>query len=189
MRTLSQTLGWSLLISACLMPPLLSGKTEAFTGKNADFARYKTYQWFPPRVVTKLGIEENNPSNPLLKEVIGRQLSQKGLTELADGADLQIQIWVLTEPVPHFEALVATTISIDLGTSAVTVNSDPIASVGRYNRQGTLYVNLIDSRTQKSVWFAMVSDSLPSGILKPEDIRDKLEKAATNIFKKYPGKK
>jgi hypothetical protein len=67
--------------------------------------------------------------------------------------------------------------------------SDPLVVISRYNREGTLYLNLIDSHTKKSAWFAMVGDSLPTRTLKPEEIRSKLDKAATNIFKKYPVKK
>jgi hypothetical protein len=100
------------------MPPLNAAKVEAFRGKNADFARYKTYQWLPPRVMTKVGIDENNPANPILKEVVGRQLSQKGLNELADGADLQIQVWVLTESMPQIEAVIVASVSIDLTTTS-----------------------------------------------------------------------
>jgi hypothetical protein len=35
----------------------------------------------------------------------------------------------------------------------------------------------------------MVTDSLPTGTLEPEQIREQLDKAAKNIFKKYPVKK
>jgi len=66
---------------------------------------------------------------------------------------------------------------------------DPVATIGRYNRQGTLYLNLIDRLAKKSAWFAMVTDSLPNGTLNPEQIRAKLDKAAADIFKKYPVKK
>jgi hypothetical protein len=47
---------------------------------------------------------------------------------------------------------------------------------------------LIDPRKKKSAWLAMVTDSLPNGILTPDEIRDKLEKAAKKGFKKYPVK-
>jgi hypothetical protein len=34
----------------------------------------------------------------------------------------------------------------------------------------------------------MVTDSLPTGTLEPDEIRAQLDKAAKNIFKKYPVK-
>jgi Domain of unknown function (DUF4136) len=188
MKTTYRILGLTLLVSACLTPPLLADKVTAYPNPKADFTRYKTYQWLPPRVVSKTGIDENNPANPVLKVVLGRQLMQKGLNELDDGADLQIQVWVLTEMVPQLEAVIMSSVSIDFSNSVVTV-SDQVASISRYNRQGTLYLNLIDSQTKKSAWFAMASDSLPTGPLKPAEIQGKLEKAAVSLFKKYPAKK
>jgi|ERR1035438_3880051 hypothetical protein len=184
---LSRLLGLTFLVSVCLTP-LVAGKVEAFPAKDADFSQYKTFQWLPPRVVTKQGVVENDPANPVLKAAVGQQLSEKGLNELANGADLQIQVWVLTEQVSQFEAMIAASVSIDLSTSTVTV-IDPMVVVGRFNRQGSLYINLIDSRTNKSAWLAMASDSLPNRTLKPDEIRAKLDKAAKDIFKKYPVKK
>jgi hypothetical protein len=162
------------------MPPVRAAKVKTQGGKN--LSQYETYQWFPPRVLTKVGLEENHVANPVLKEVVGRQLSERGLMELADGADLQIQAWVFTESVPQLEAIVY---AIDPN----MLYGAPIATVGRYNRQGTLFLNLIDRRTKKSAWIGMVTDSLPSGTLDPEQIRAELDKAAKNIFKKYPVKK
>ncbi len=172
------------LISACMMPPLFAGSVKAYTDPKADFARYKTYQWLPPRVLTKLGVDENHPAAPVLKEVVGRQLSQRGLNEVADDGDLQIQAYVLTESVPQLEAVFFSTIVVSQGD--VVAVGGPITTIGRYNKQGSLYINLIDTQTKKSAWLAMVSDSLPNRDLKPQEIRTKLDKAATNIFKKYP---
>jgi hypothetical protein len=151
------------------------------TAKNVDFSRYKTYQWFPPRVLTNVGEVENHPANPILKAVIGQQLTQRGLQELADGADLQIQVTVLTDTTPQLEAVVFAYFPGDWSQTQV-------ASLGRYNRTGTLCLNLIDHRTNKSAWFAMATESLPTGELKPEQIRAKVETAVKSIFKKCPVK-
>jgi hypothetical protein len=179
MRTSSRILSSILLASACLISPLFAAKVKTQGGK--DMAQYKSYQWLPPRVLTKLGLEENHVANPAVKEVIGRQLSERGMTELADGADLQIQVWIFTESVPQLEAVIY---AIDPS----MLYGAPIATVGRYNRQGTLFLNLIDRRTKKSAWIGMVTDSLPTGTLEPDEIRAQLDKAAKNIFKKYPVK-
>jgi len=183
MKIAYRVLGLTLLVSACLMPPLFAGKVIAEVGENADFSRYKTYQWLPPRVLTNLGVVENHPGNPLVKEIVGRELSQQGLKELADGADLQIQIHILTESTPQLEALVMPSGSMGM------IYGTPVAAMGRWNRAGTLCINLIDPRTKKSAWFGMVTDSLPNGVLKPDELREKLDKAAKKIFKKYPVKK
>jgi len=95
-----------LLACASLMQQLQAAKVRTQGGKN--LSQYRSYQWFPPRVLTKVGLQEDHVANPALKEVVGRQLSERGLTELADGADLQIQAWVFTESVPQLEALIYT---------------------------------------------------------------------------------
>jgi hypothetical protein len=180
--------GLILLISACLTTPLFADKVTVYPNPKADFGRYRTYQWLPPRVLTRIGIDDNNPANPLLKQVLGQQLSQKGLSEVSDGADLQIQVWVLTETVPQLEAIIFSELSIDVSNSGMSV-SDSVAGVMQYNRKGTIYFNLIDTQTKQSAWFAMVSDSLPNGTLKQEEIREKLNRAAIQLFKKYPVRK
>jgi len=171
----------AVLFSAVLLQPSFAGKVRTQTGKNIDLSQYKTYQWLPPRVLTQAGVVEDHPANPILKEVIGRQLAQKRLSEVPDGADLQIQVYVLTESVPQLEAVLMGEAGMFYGT--------PIATMSRYNREGTLYINLIDRRAKKSAWLAMGTESLSNGTLKPDEIHKKLDHAATNIFKKYPVKK
>jgi hypothetical protein len=90
-------------------------------------------------VLTNVGEVENHPANPILKEVIGQQLTQKGRQELAGGADLQIQVTVLTDTTPQLEAVVFAYFPGDWSPTQV-------ASLGRYNRTGTLCLNLIDHR-------------------------------------------
>jgi hypothetical protein len=182
MRTLYLNLGLTLVVSAGLMQPVFAGKVKAFAGENVDFSRYKTYHWLPPRVLTKVGVDENHPASPVLKELVGRQLSQRGLTELADGSDLDIQAYLLTESTPQLEA-------VFLAGEFGMIYGTPIATMGRYNRQGTLCINLIDRRTKKSAWLAMTTDSVPTGTMTSEEILSKLDKATRNIFKKYPVKK
>jgi hypothetical protein len=176
----------TLAISAGLTPPsLFAGKVKTYAGKGIDLSHYKTYEWFPPRVLTKAGVVEDNPANPILKEEVGRQLSQRGLNEVADGAELQIQIWVLTQSVPQLEAMIIAT-----GPTGNVFNiGAPLVTIGRYNREGSLYISLIDRQTKAGVWLGMSTDSLPNGTLDEDEIRAKVNKAATNIFKKYPVKK
>src|SRR5271165_3003640 len=105
MKTRYRMVGMTLLFSAGLMRPTFAVNVKSQMGENADFSHYRTYQWLPPRVLTKVGVVENHPANPILKEAVGRQLAQKGLSELSDGADLMIQAWVVTESVPQLEAV------------------------------------------------------------------------------------
>ena len=180
MKTSRCILGSTLLILTCLAMPIFAAKVKSQVGQGANFASYKTYQWLPPKAMTKKGVDENNPINPVVKETVGKQLAQKGLTEVADGGDLLVQVFVLTEPSPQLEAIFTNDLNMMYGT--------PVATVGRYNHEGSLFINLIERKTNKSAWSAMVTKSLPKPPLKPEEVRSKLDQAATDIFKKYPQK-
>jgi hypothetical protein len=63
----------------------------------------------------------------------------------------------------------------------VWIGAPPI-TIGRYNKEGTLVVNLIDSKTSKSVWAALVTKSYGG----QNEIPGKIEKAIAEMFKKYP---
>jgi hypothetical protein len=187
MKTPYRIPGLILLILLSLTTVLSAAKVKAYPGSNVDMNGYKTYQWSPPRVLTKTGVVEDHPANPVLKEAVGRELVQRGLSEVADGADLEIQAWILTESIPQLEAMIVGAVMVQPGTY-MTIGA-PGPTISRYNRQGSLYLNLIDRRAKKSAWFAMATDSLPNRTLNAEQIRAKLDKAASGIFKKYPVKK
>jgi uncharacterized protein DUF4136 len=145
----------------------------------ADFARYKTYQWLPPKVLTNTGVVENHPVlGPAMKDAINRQLLAHGLTEVAEGGDIEVSALALTASIPQLEAVVFGGPNMMYAT--------PIATMGRYNREGTLIVNLIDARTKKSAWVGMVKESLDK---KEGAGQKKLPSAAAKMFKKYPSPK
>ena len=64
----------------------------------------------------------------------------------------------------------------------------PIATLGRYNRQGALYISLIDRQTKKSAWYAMVSDPSKWSPKTRGDTR-KARQGRQRVLKKYPVKK
>lgn len=168
-----------LLVLACgsLRQPCYAGKIRAEAQPGADFARYKTYQWLPPKVLTNTGVVENHPVlGPAIRDAVNRQLAQRGLTEVSEGGDLQVVAGVSTTSVPQLEAVI-------FAGSSDMMYATPIATMGRYNREGTLVVNLIDTRTKRSAWIGMIQESLDK---KPGAGQKKLPSAAAKLFKKYP---
>ena len=167
-----------LLVLGLFPQPGQAGKVRTQLAPGTDMAQYKTYQWLPTRVLTNTGLVENHPDfTPLVKEAVNRELTQRGLTEVAEGADLQIAAGAATHASPQVEAVFMPGPDMYFGT--------PVATMGRYNRKGSLVLNLIDTRTKKSAW---------SGIAE-EDLNDtkgaglkKIGKATENLFKKYPVK-
>jgi hypothetical protein len=156
-----------------------AGKVRAEVIRGAEFDRYKTYQWLPTKVLTSTGVVENHPViGPAMKEAINAQLVAKGLREVAEGGDLEVSALALRESIPQLEAVVFGGPNMMYGT--------PVATMGRYNQEGTLVVNLIDTRRKKSAWVGMVKQTIDSG--EGTGLK-KLPGAAEKLFKKYPAPK
>jgi len=168
------------MLCLSLWQPCFAGKVKTFVSETTDFASYKTYQWLPTKALTKTGIVEDDPTiTPIIKAAVNRELAARGLKEVSQGGDLQIVTCALHSYVPQLEALIFPGyLAMDYAT--------PIASMGRYNREGTLAINLIDTRTKKSAWAAMVTESIDN---KPGAGAKKIPKATEKLFSKFPIKK
>lgn len=117
-------------------------------------ARYKTDEWLPPRILASSGIVEGDSEvTPLIKSAVNRELQARGFGEVPSGRDLQVKTFALAESGPQVEAAVFPgNLAIDFAT--------PMATIGRYNREGTLVVNLTDPRTRKAAWAGMAGENL-----------------------------
>lgn len=169
-------IGLLTLFCGSLLQPCYAAKVRTQLGAGVDFANYKTYRWLPPKALTKTGVVENDPViAPAIKDAVNQQLTQRGLTEVTQGGDLEVSSGVLNEFIPQVEAV--------LFAGPDLMYDTPIATMGRYNRQGTLVVNLIDTKTKKSAWVGMIQDSIDN---KPGAGIKKLPSAAEKLFKKFP---
>jgi len=155
-----------------------AGDCKTFPAKGANFAQYKTYSWAPPKFLGKTGVVENDPViAPLIIQAVDNELAKKGLTPVQSGADLQVVSIGLIDASPQVEA-------VYMAGGLDMAFADPIATMGRYNRQGTLVVNLVDTKTKKSAWVGMATESLAGQ--GQEKNKKKVAKAAERMFKKYP---
>jgi len=157
----------------------LAANVGAFPANGVDLSVYKTYKVLPPKVMTRSGLQEDEPTiGPLIREALRKGLSAKGLAEVTGQADLEIASLVTAVSIPQLEALIYSWTYE--GTSIA--GTAPIASIGRYNREGTLYVNFIDPRSNKGVWLGISTRALG----KPSNREKDINKAAEAMFKKYP---
>ncbi len=157
--------------------PAIAGDVQAFTAPGVNLSNYKTFKMLPVRVLTKAGIQENDPTySPYIEASIRKELTSKGLIEVSSNADLEVSAGGLARAFPQLEGLIYSfTVDADWGTG-------PIATVGRYNKEGTVVVNLIDPRTKKSVWLGLASRAWG----KPSTVDSMIAKATASLFKKYP---
>jgi hypothetical protein len=169
------------LLGTILLAPCQARKVKTVTGDNVDFASYKTYQWLPPKVLGKAGVSEDDAVlGPAIKNAVNAELMARGLKEVFEGGDLLVSTVALRAASPQLEAVI-----FPMGSRALDYTT-PIASMGRYNHEGTLVVNLIDTRTKKSAWAGLTTETIGSNA--GAGVK-KIPGAAAAMFKKYPVKK
>jgi hypothetical protein len=155
------------------------GDVRTFPARGFALDTYRTFKMLPPKVMTKAGLREDEPTvGPLIAAALRKELLQKGLTEVTAGADLEISSLAAAVSIPQIEVLIYS-IAYE-GTSIA--GTAPIASMGRYNKEGTLYVNLIDARANKSAWLGISTRAMG----RPDSLENDINKAAQALFKKYP---
>jgi Domain of unknown function (DUF4136) len=167
------------LVAILLAVPILAaaGDVTVYPVKGVDLAAFKTFQILPIRVLTKRGIVENDPDvSPFIAAAIRSELTKKGLAEVSTSPDLQVLVAALQVQFPTVDGFV-----YDFSNDLV-IGGAPIATVGRYNKEGTVYVNLVNPRDKKSVWLGFASRALG----KPSALQGQINKAAGELFKKYP---
>jgi Domain of unknown function (DUF4136) len=169
--------GLALLVSTSA--PADAGDVRTFPAKGIDLTVYRTYRLLPPKVLTKTGLHEDEPTvGPLICEALARELAGKGLTARSEGADLEVASAAKSVSIPQIEALVYNWIA----DGASNIGTAPLATLGRYNKEGTLYVNLIDPRTNRSIWLGISTRAL----VDPTNFETDINRAARALFKKYP---
>jgi hypothetical protein len=158
------------------------GELKTWPDPKADFSGYKTYSWLAPRIFTKAGIVEDDPEfTPMVKKAVNKQLAAKGMTEVETGGDLQVISAGVSSGTQQLEAYLVT-----WGFDAYWGYSYGMVSpVQRYNKEGTLVVGLVDTKTKKGVWVGMATESLG----KQSMVEGAVNHAAERMFKKYPPKK
>jgi hypothetical protein len=164
------------LFATILLATAATAKVKVLVEAKSDLSQYRTYQWLPPRVLKKTGLEENDSVvAPVIKMAVNKELAKLGMKELADNADVQISSWAFREVSPQVEAYI-------YGSYDDWYFGGTPATLGRYNQSGTLVVGLIDPKTKKSVWGALSTGSFE----KPSQLESRVNKAASEIFGKYP---
>jgi hypothetical protein len=159
-----------------LLATAATAKVKVIVEAKGDLSQYRTYQWLPPRVLKKTGLEENDDVvAPVIKAAVNKQLAKLGLTEAPANADVQISAWAFRQASPQVEAYV-------YGSYDDWYFGGTPATLGRYNNSGTLVIGLIDPKTKKSVWGALSTGSFE----KPSQLESRVNKAASEIFGKYP---
>jgi hypothetical protein len=90
--------------AAAFLAVLCSAKMKVEFDKTIDFSRYKTYQWFAPRILKKTGIsEDDDVVAPIIRRAVNEELQNRNMSEVKEGGELKISTWGLSASIPHVD--------------------------------------------------------------------------------------
>ena len=170
----------ALLILFIAAGAIQAQKVKVLVDPNADLSRYKSYQWDKPLP----------PGNPLVQQTIIESIDQvmaaKGLTKLADGADVTVVYFTATNAdtqigYPSWSHAMG---SGDMTGIAVGTQSWPV-------HKGTLVVDLVDGKSKNSVWRGSATQILkdgPSGNITKDakKVEQPIRKSIEKMFNRFP---
>jgi hypothetical protein len=160
---------------------------------SADFSRYHTYYWAGGKDISGGGSLANSLVDKRIKDIIGAQLSAKGLSEVPEAEDakpdLAILYWIGAKDKTSVQTKPSSTIPARLAWSRY----DPYWS-GRWGRtydevvvrdytEGTLIVDLIDANTKQLAWRAYLVQTVDKD---PQKTAERIEANAMAAFAQYP---
>ena len=155
---------------------------KTYSHKEVDIRNYKTYQWMPIRVLTSAGVvEDDDQYAPMIRSAIEKQMAKTGLTRVASGGDLQLLSVAVRDASAQLEAFIYGWGFTGLENASWGM---PIATVGRYNYEGTLVICLYDEKIKKGAWMGIAKAWLG----KPSALAGTVDKGVAKMFSKYPNK-
>jgi hypothetical protein len=141
---------------------------------HAAFSDYKTFMWVEP-----VHYPEDPLMEPRIMDAINAALTNKGLQEVPDGADIGIVAHVATRRKHTLETFYdgfpgPWRWSLGWGEAITTPETYTI---------GTVVVDLFDTTTKQLIWRGVGSETLSE---KPQKDTEKLNKTVETMFKNFP---
>jgi Domain of unknown function (DUF4136) len=158
---------------------------------SADFGAYHTYYWAGGRDVSGGGSLENTLVDKRIKNIVGEQLSAKGLREVSEDAkpDLAVLYWIGAKDKVSVQTVPSSTMPSRVAWSRY----DPYWG-GRWGRtydevvvrnytEGTLIVDLIDAAKMQLAWRAYLVQTVDKD---PQKTAARAEANAAAAFAQFP---
>jgi Domain of unknown function (DUF4136) len=155
----------------------------------ADFSKFHTYFWAGGKELDGRGVLENSLIDKHVKDIIGRQLAAKGFTEVAGEAqaDVAVRYWVGLKEKTDVQS--SPSMSVGMGWGGY----DPFWG-GRWGarytdvvvthyKEGTLIVDLINSKTKELAWRAYLVQTVDKN---REKTIKRADDNAVAAFSQYP---
>jgi hypothetical protein len=139
---------------------------------HVNFSEYKTYSW--AKVETSDSIWDER-----VKEAVDKELAAKGWTQVPSGGDVSVVAIGTTRTKPTLRTF------YDGFDGWYWGGFGGATTYVENYTEGTLVVDMFDSKSKKLIWRGSASDVLSS---KPEKNIKKLDKAVQKMFERFPPK-
>jgi hypothetical protein len=173
-----------LLLLAVIALPLLA-ETKVFRSNKHDVASYQTFYWEgPPRAMNEQGEHADSELIPLVRDEVTRQLIARGYREVPSGGDLHVVAGVVAARSNQLLGYLVT-FGFDAYWGAWFGMPYPVNVM---NREGLLFVGLVDAKEKEGVWAGYDSEAIDR-VPDPDTAKKKLTKASGKLLKKLPARK
>jgi uncharacterized protein DUF4136 len=158
------------------------GKVMAHAAKERSVWMYKTYSWAPTRIVSGNDVVDDDPLfSPLIRKAVNAELQSRGFTEIKEGGEMTVFTAGLVTKSAQLEGfLMMWGMNWWWGYYPTAVQT-----VQRENERGLLFINLIETGSEKPIWGGYATDALPRKGAEYKTVN----KATGKLFKKFPKNK
>lgn len=173
-----------LLLSVCVAMAgcATSSKVTYDYDTTANFAAMKTFNWMPATgnaVADELLVKR-------IKNAVDVQLQAKGHTLAADNPDFNVAMEVSGKTTYGGSTGVGMSVGIPVGRGTVSVGGGK--SKAREKTEGTLVLDILDTKTRTLVWRATATAPVESGY-SPEEQQLRINEMIAEMLSQFPPKK
>lgn len=173
-----------LFLLALLVLPVWA-ELKVFRSSKHNLNSYQTFYWDgPPRAMNEQGEHPDSELIPLVRQEVNRHLTAKGYREVPSGGDLHVVAGVVAARSNQWQGYLVTW-GFDAYWGSWFGMPYPVNVM---NREGVLFVGLVDAKAKEGVWAGYDSEAVDR-VPDVETAKKKLGKAAEKLFKKLPERK
>ena len=159
-------------------------RVSAHVDPNADFAQFKTFAWGPPDSLPAGDprLDENGFFQDHMQGAVERQMLRKGYAHAGERDTPDVRI--------HFHAVVRARMNVnnlDAGRGFCS-GTDCGAGVSEFE-EGTLIVDVMDSRTNRLVWRGWAQDTIGDTLNNGDKLAERIDRAVTGLMGALPGRR
>jgi hypothetical protein len=170
------------LLALTLLP--LAAETKVFRSNKHDLKTYQTFYWEgPPRAMNEQGEHPDSELIPLVRRQVNAQLVAKGYREVPSGGDLHVVAGVVAGRSNQWQGYLVTW-GFDAYWGSWFGMPYPVNVM---NREGVLFVGLVDAKAKEGVWAGYDSEAVDR-VPDIDTAKKKLDKAAEKLFRKLPAR-